>query len=160
VGSGSFSAPDHEYPSYLELRLTATVSGGLSDTKTLRLDPNTATLTFQSSPGGLQLTVGSSSSQTPFTRTVIPGIDERRQRAVAAALGTTNYQWQSWSDGGAATHNIVASTSATYTATYQAVASSSADLALAKSGSLSGTTATWTLTVTNIRPGTAERTSS
>ena len=30
VASGSFVAPDHEYPSYLELRLTATDSGGLS----------------------------------------------------------------------------------------------------------------------------------
>ena len=39
VASGSFTAPDHEYPSYLELKLTATDSGGLSDTKTLRLDP-------------------------------------------------------------------------------------------------------------------------
>ena len=33
--SGSFAAPDHEYPSYLELRLTATDAGGLTDTKTL-----------------------------------------------------------------------------------------------------------------------------
>ena len=32
VASGSFTAPDHEYPSYLELRLTATDSGGLTDT--------------------------------------------------------------------------------------------------------------------------------
>jgi hypothetical protein len=27
------TARDHEYPSYLELRLTATDSGGLTDTK-------------------------------------------------------------------------------------------------------------------------------
>ena len=32
VASGSFTAPDHEYPSYLELRLTATDSGGLTNT--------------------------------------------------------------------------------------------------------------------------------
>jgi hypothetical protein len=30
---GSLSAPDHEYPSHLELRLTATDSGGLTDAK-------------------------------------------------------------------------------------------------------------------------------
>ena len=46
VSSGSFNAPDHEYPSYLELELTATDSGGLTDTKTVRLDPRTVTLTF------------------------------------------------------------------------------------------------------------------
>ena len=32
AASGSFVAPDHEYPSHLELRLTATDSGGLSST--------------------------------------------------------------------------------------------------------------------------------
>jgi hypothetical protein len=39
VQSGSLSAPDHEYPSYLELRLTATDSGGATRTTTRRLDP-------------------------------------------------------------------------------------------------------------------------
>jgi hypothetical protein len=36
-----FNAPDHEYPSYLELRLTATDAGALTDTKSVRLDPRT-----------------------------------------------------------------------------------------------------------------------
>jgi hypothetical protein len=35
VAGGSFSAPDHEYPSYLELRLTATDSGGLTDAESI-----------------------------------------------------------------------------------------------------------------------------
>jgi hypothetical protein len=39
VSNGSFTAPAHEQPSYLELRLTATDSGGLSHTATVRLDP-------------------------------------------------------------------------------------------------------------------------
>ena len=73
VASGSFTAPDHEYPSYLELRLTATDAGGLTDTETLRLDPQTVTLNFASSPSGLQLVVGSTSAATPFSRTVIIG---------------------------------------------------------------------------------------
>ena len=54
MAAGSFTAPDHEYPSYLELELTATDSGGLTDTKTIRLDPRTVTLTFSSIPGGLR----------------------------------------------------------------------------------------------------------
>jgi hypothetical protein len=33
VASGSFGAPDHEYPSYLELELTATDSGGLTGSR-------------------------------------------------------------------------------------------------------------------------------
>ena len=42
VASGSFAAPDHDYPSYLELVLTATDSGGLTGTTSVRLDPKTA----------------------------------------------------------------------------------------------------------------------
>jgi len=39
VASGSFVAPDHEYPSHLELRLTATDSSGGQQVVTRRLDP-------------------------------------------------------------------------------------------------------------------------
>ena len=53
VASGSFTAPDHEYPSHLELRLTARDSVGLTDTESVRLDPRTGTLTLSSSPGSL-----------------------------------------------------------------------------------------------------------
>ncbi len=120
VAGGSFVAPDHEYPAHLELRLTATDSGGQTDIETRRLDPRTVSLTFQSAPAGLQLAVGSSSSTTSFTRTVIEGSTNSVSAASQSLAGTT-YQFVSWSDGGAATHNIVANTSATYTATFQAL---------------------------------------
>ena len=67
VSSGSFVAPDHDYPSYLELRLTATDSGGLSSTTSVSLQPRTATLSFDSVPSGLQLAVGSKVGTTPFS---------------------------------------------------------------------------------------------
>jgi len=41
VAGGSFVAPDHEYPSHLELRLTATDSGGKKTTVVLPLEPQT-----------------------------------------------------------------------------------------------------------------------
>jgi glucose/arabinose dehydrogenase/chitodextrinase len=123
VKSGSFAAPDHEYPSHLELRLTVTDSGGLTDTKTLQLDPRTVDLSFDSVPSGLQLTVGSTSSNTPFTRTVIEGSNNSIIAPTPQALGGTNYGWVSWSDGGARSHNVVANAAGTYTATYQQVTS-------------------------------------
>ena len=46
VSSGSFDAPDHGYPSNLELRLTATDSQGLSSTTSVTLQPQTVDLTF------------------------------------------------------------------------------------------------------------------
>ena len=69
----SFHAPDHEYPSHLELRLTARDSGGLTDSQTVRLDPRTVAVSLESSPSGLTLTLGSSSATAPFTRTLIEG---------------------------------------------------------------------------------------
>jgi glucose/arabinose dehydrogenase/PKD repeat protein len=123
VSSGSFVAPDHEYPSYLELRLIATDSGGLTDTRSVRLDPKTVELTFGSDPAGLQLTVGSSSGTTPFTRTVIAGSKNSVSTPSPQTLGGTNYEFVSWSDGGAQSHDIVApDTSTTYTANYRQAA--------------------------------------
>ena len=84
VAGGSFTAPDHEYPSYLELRLTATDAGGLSDTETLRLDPQTVTLTFASSPAGLQLVVGSSHRDDAVRAHRHHRLVEQRQRRLAA----------------------------------------------------------------------------
>jgi PA14 domain/Bacterial Ig-like domain len=119
VASGSFVGPDHEYPSYLELRLTARDSGGLSDTKSVRLDPKTVELSFRSDRAGLQLTVGSANATTPFSRTVIAGSKNSIIAPSPQTLGGTNYEFACWSDGGAQSHDIVApDAAATYTATY------------------------------------------
>jgi hypothetical protein len=120
VASGSFGAPDHEYPSHLELTLTATDAGGLTDTETVRLDPQTVDLTFQSNPSGLQLTVGSSSNATPFTRRVIVGSANSVSAITPQSFNGCSYSFQSWSDGGTQTHIVTAPATATsYTATYQ-----------------------------------------
>jgi hypothetical protein len=119
VSSGSFSAPDHEYPSYLELKLTATDSGGLTNTKVLRLDPRTVTLTFQTTPGGLQLVVNSTQSTSAFTRTVIVGSSNTVSAVSPQTKAKQTYTFTSWSDGGAQSHTITApATAATYTARF------------------------------------------
>ena len=51
VAGGSFSTPDHEYPSYLELQLTATDSQGLTGSRSVELDPHTVNLSFPVEPG-------------------------------------------------------------------------------------------------------------
>jgi glucose/arabinose dehydrogenase/PKD repeat protein len=113
VAGGSFTAPDHEYPSYLELTLTATDSGGLSHSVTRRLDPRTVVLSFQTSPGGLQLTVGSTTSVASFSRTVIVGSRNTITAPEPQRKGGKNYVFSSWSDGGARTHDIIAPAAAT-----------------------------------------------
>jgi glucose/arabinose dehydrogenase len=119
TSSGSFVAPDHEYPSHLELRLTATDTGGLSDTVSTSLHPQTVQLAFASQPSGLALTIGSSSQATPFSRTVITGSTVSMSANSPQALGGQTYQFLAWSDGGAQTHTIVANQPTTYTATYK-----------------------------------------
>ncbi|WP_433268052.1 PQQ-dependent sugar dehydrogenase [Actinosynnema sp. CS-041913] len=119
--SGSFVAPDHEYPSYLELTLTATDSSGRTGTRKLRLDPLTVTLNFTSSPVGAQLTVGGTTQQTPFSRTVIVGSNNSVGAPSPQNLPPLNlrYRYRSWSDGGAQAHNIIAPEApTTYTARY------------------------------------------
>ncbi len=116
---GSFSAPDHEYPSYLELALTATDASGLQRRETVRLDPETVQLTFQSSPAGLQLVAGVTGQAAPFTRTVIVGSAVSVSAPSPQVLSGRHY-FVSWSDGGAQSHTIVApAVATTYTATYQ-----------------------------------------
>jgi PKD repeat protein len=120
VASGSFAAPDHEYPSHLELQLTVTDSGGLTSTTSVILQPQTVDLSFATSPSGLQLVLNAVSEATPVTRTVIAGSNNSISAPSPQALGGTSYAFQSWSDGGPQAHNIIASTSATYTAVYLA----------------------------------------
>ena len=121
MAGGSFTAPDHEYPSYLELRLTATDSGGLTDTEILRLDPRTVVLTFQTTPGGLQLAVNGTQGAATFSRTVIVGSANTISATSPQPKGPKSYAFVSWSDGGAQTHPIVAPAAATtYTARFRA----------------------------------------
>lgn len=118
MGQGSFPAPDHEYPAYLELRLTARDSAGLTDTRSIRLDPRTVPLSFRSSPSGLRLAVDGATSTTPFERTVIQGSANTVSAPATQTLGPDTFGFDSWSDGGALTHDVTAGAAATYTATY------------------------------------------
>ena len=122
VANGSFNAPDHEYPSHLELRLTATDAGGANGSTEVELQPETIDLTFQTVPPGLELVVGADTLTTPATRTFISGSTISLSAPTPQVLDDTTYHFSSWSDGAAQTHSIVASPSpTTYTATYATV---------------------------------------
>jgi glucose/arabinose dehydrogenase/PKD repeat protein len=119
VATGSFTTPDHEYPAELELRLTATDSGGLTDTESVRLEPETRELTLESSPSGLELGFNAESATTPFTRTVIVGSSNSLSATSPQTSAGTTYVFGSWSDGGAQTHNVTALGAAVYEAAYR-----------------------------------------
>lgn len=148
VASGSFAAPDHEYPSYLELELAATDSNGANAATYRRLDPMTVALTFQSVPPGLQLTFNGTSSPTPLVRTVIVGSANSVNAASPQVLAGTTWEFLSWSDGAAQARTVVAQTATTYTATYVIAPPRSTVLpaitGLARAGrTLTASTGTW-----------------
>ncbi|WP_132152775.1 PQQ-dependent sugar dehydrogenase [Kribbella antiqua] len=123
VSGGSIAAPDHEYPCWLELQLTATDSGGLSSTVSRRLDPKTVVLTFRTNPGGLNLAnmaVNEEPVATPFAMTVVVGSANSVSAPLTQVFNKSTYSFISWSDGGPANHTITAPTvNTTYTATYR-----------------------------------------
>jgi glucose/arabinose dehydrogenase len=119
VVGGSFAAPDHDYPSWLEIVLTATDANNLQAQTSVSLNPKTVQLTFQSSPTGLSLAVGSApAAATPFTATKIQGSAVSLNPPSPQILNGVVYQFQSWSDAGEPAHTVIASASAIYTATF------------------------------------------
>jgi glucose/arabinose dehydrogenase len=119
VASGSFNAPDHEYPCWLELQLTATDAVGATATTSVRLDPQTVNLTIASNPTGAQVGLNSAAGAAPLTKQVVIGSSNSISAPSPQTIGGSSYAFSSWSDGGAQTHNVVAPASnATYTATF------------------------------------------
>ena len=118
VASGSFSAPEHAYPSFLRLTLTATDSSGIADTEVRDLQPKTVTASMATVPSGLSLLVNGTSGTTPFSATLVEGSTTTLSAPSPQVLNGTTYVFSSWSNGGAQTHTISANASATYTATY------------------------------------------
>ena len=119
VSSGTFTTPDHDYPSELELTLTATDASGLRNSTSIRVLPGTTTLTFQTNPTGLKLTFNGVNNTAPFPQTVIVG----SSNSVSAPSPQTlrgKQVFRTWSDGVTTSNRtIVAPVSAvTYTATF------------------------------------------
>jgi glucose/arabinose dehydrogenase/PKD repeat protein len=120
VANGTFRAPDHDYPSELELSLTATDSRGLSNTTSVQLLPRTTTLTFATNPTGLKLTFNGATATAPFSRTVIVGSTNSFSAPTPQQLRGKQV-FRSWSDGVTTpTHPPITAPASpvTYTATF------------------------------------------
>lgn len=120
ASSGSFSAPNHDYPSYLEIQLTAKDSGGMATTTSVVIQPRTVALTLQSNPTGLRLSESATTATAPFTVTAIVNAQIVLTAPTPQKLLGRSYVFLSWSDGGARSHTItVPPTNTTYTARYR-----------------------------------------
>jgi glucose/arabinose dehydrogenase len=118
VSKGTLVAPDHDYPSYIDLTFTAVDSRGLAASTTIKLDPRTVELMVDSEPTGITLTAGLLTQPGPIALTSIEGSNVILSAPPTAQLASVAYSFQGWSDGGARVHSLIANGSATYTANY------------------------------------------
>jgi hypothetical protein len=123
VTSGSFTIPTRGETSanvFYQVVLTVQDSQGLTHTTTADLRPRTSLITLATAPAGLQLTLDGQPVTAPFSVTGVEGVIRALGVVSPQTSGGTVYTFASWSDGGAATHEIstpVADT--TFTATFQ-----------------------------------------
>jgi glucose/arabinose dehydrogenase len=115
---GEFTAPEHEYPSYIEITLRVADKRGLTATKTVKLEPHTVNLSIVSSPPGIELTAGLQQGPSPFSLTAIEGSHLLLSAPATAQVGGKTYTWQSWSDGGGRVHTVLANASTALEARY------------------------------------------
>jgi glucose/arabinose dehydrogenase len=118
VAAGSFAAPDHEYPSYIEVRLTAVDSRGLTASRAVEIYPETVQLSIAASTPGLLIGAGSKTAPAPFELTVIRESSVSLVAPATQLLDGRTYSWEEWSDGDDRVHSIVAEESARYQANY------------------------------------------
>lgn len=108
VASGEIAAPDHEVPSHLELRLTATDAFGLQHTASVTVEPAVVQLSIDTAPSGLPVTAGTVTATTPFVRDVIVGSETFVNALSPGTLAGDPWYWLSWSNGGAQGQIVVA----------------------------------------------------
>jgi len=109
TSGGTFQAPDHEWYSYIEFKLTVDDGDGLHGTASVSVQPVTVTNTYQSSPSGLKLVLGGIQQTAPFGKDAIAGSTNSLSAPSPQTLGATSYYWSSWSDGGSQSHAFIAS---------------------------------------------------
>jgi glucose/arabinose dehydrogenase/PKD repeat protein len=124
VKSGSFTIPTsgHDFSGNTRYRiaLTVTDSDGLTTTQTVTIFPQKVNLTFNTVPSGLTLFLDGIAKVGGFIYDTLVGFHHTIE-ARDQGSGSTAYTFQSWSDGGAGEHQIVApSAPQTYTATFAA----------------------------------------
>jgi glucose/arabinose dehydrogenase len=122
VTSGSFTLPQLSETSddvWYRIYLTVTDSTGLQHQTTRDLNPNKVTMTLASNIPGLTVNLDGVPTVTPSSVVGVVGISRTLQAPLSQSLGGQTYQFDSWSDGGAATHNIFTpDVDTTFTANY------------------------------------------
>lgn len=106
IRAPEFVAPQHDYPSYIEVILRVSDGRGLSGVATLNLDPRTVDLSLASDPPDIELLAGSTKAVSPFTVPEIDGSEILLSAPATATVAGRSYAFSGWSDGGSRSHPI------------------------------------------------------
>lgn len=120
---GSFTIPTRGETSanvFYRIHLTVRDAQGLTHSDFHDVVPRTARITLRTAPAGLRVTLDGQTVPTPRTVTGVVGIIRTLGVVSPQTSGGVSYEFESWSDGGAATHEIVTpATDQTYTARFR-----------------------------------------
>ena len=100
--SGSYAVPPAIETStnvWVTIYLTATDSEGTSSTVSARVDPRIVTLTLDTDPGGLDVTLEGNQSPAPFSFQSVSGVAREIGAPTTQTSGGVTYTFGSWSDG-------------------------------------------------------------
>lgn len=156
--AGSFTIPTTGETSadvFYRIYLTVKDSAGATTQTSRDLIPYTSTITLATNPSGLQVTLDGSPATSPYSTVGVVGMTRALGVISPQTLNGTTYQFSSWSDGGAATHNIsTPGANTTYTANFTVCSTCASPLAASYSSSPPqswnpGETKTYNVTVTN-----------
>ena len=112
---GSFTLLDHDDNTYVELCAEVANSAGGVASDCVDIRPRTAMVTVDSVPGGREVSFGEAIGNAPLA--IAANVGATRVLSVPESSGC--FEFESWSDGGEATHTItVPAQGATYTATF------------------------------------------
>jgi glucose/arabinose dehydrogenase len=120
--SGSFVIPklgEVATNVFYRIHLTVRDSSGLTHSVFRDIAPRVSTITLQTNPTGLQLTLDGTPVTAPASIASVVGMTRTLGVVSPQTLGSTTYTFSAWSDAGAASHAIdVPSANTTYTATF------------------------------------------
>jgi glucose/arabinose dehydrogenase len=105
---------------FYRVHLTVRDASGLTHTSSVDVRPLTSVVRIESNVANAQLTLDGAPITAPFTFTGVEGVIRTLGVVTPQTTGGTTYDFVSWSDGGAATHEIATpNDDTTFTALFQ-----------------------------------------
>ena len=121
--SGSVTTIDHELPSYILLRISATDDRGLTSTMTRRVDPASVRVVFGTTPAGIRYAVNGRERTAATTTRMIAGSQVQLSTVRRQYVNGLLWQFRSWPGSRPISHTLSLPRRAelTYRATFVAV---------------------------------------